>query len=205
MSAITPDQHAAVPAPQHQPYRTKLDPNVMGLIVFLVSELALFGAFFMYYAYMRTIRAVPYPGSFDIPAEATSINTLILVLSSFTCEFALLWLVRRNHWGVFGWLFVTFALGVVFLGLQVHEYMIIGFTPQDTAVGSIFFALTGLHGLHVFVGVLLLVLAMVRAARNKWSPEKHTGLLAISVYWHFVDIVWVVLFTVVYCLPGVTT
>ncbi len=199
MSATTPDQAV----PRVQPYKTNLDPNLLGLIIFLISELALFGAFFMYYGYMRLIRAVPYPGSFDIPADATSINTLILVASSFTCEFALLWVARRNHWGVFGWLFVTFVLGAIFLGLQVYEYMTLGFTPQDTAVGSIFYSLTGLHGLHVFVGLLLLGLAMVRAARNRWSPESHTGLLGITIYWHFVDIVWVILFTLVYCLPGI--
>lgn len=192
-------------APEVQPYRTGLNPNLMGLIIFLVSELALFGAFFMYYGHMRFIGRVDYPGAFHIPANETSINTLILVVSSFTAEFALLALLRRHNAGVFFSLLATFILGSIFLGLQVHEYMIIGFTPQDTAVGSIFFALTGLHGLHVFVGLVLLLLAMVRTCTHKWTPESHTGLLGISVYWHFVDIVWVILFTVVYCLPGNVT
>jgi heme/copper-type cytochrome/quinol oxidase subunit 3 len=104
---------------------------------------------------------------------------------------------------VFFWLLLTFILGSIFLGLQVHEYMIVGFTPQDTAVGAIFFSLTGLHGMHVFVGLVLLLLAMIRSVANRWSPERHTGLLGISVYWHFVDIVWIILFTLVYCLPDV--
>ena len=189
--------------PQIQPYRTNLNPAVMGLVVFLVSELALFGAFFMYYANLRLARGVEWPGSFDIPAESTSINTLILVLSSFTCEFALLSLDKKGgKAGVFLWLLATFALGATFLGLQVHEYMIVGFTPQTTSVGAIFFSLTGLHGLHVFVGLLLLLLGMIRALRGRWTSDRHVGLLGISVYWHFVDIVWVVLFTVVYCLPS---
>jgi cytochrome c oxidase subunit III len=189
--------------PQVQPYRTGMNPAVMGLIVFLVSELALFGGFFMYYANLRLARGVEWPGGFDIPAEATSINTLILVLSSFTCEFALLSLDKKGRKaGVFLWLLVTFILGAAFLGLQIHEYMTVGFTPQTTAVGAIFFSLTGLHGLHVFVGLLLLVLGMIRALRGRWTFDKHVGLLGISVYWHFVDIVWVVLFTVVYCLPS---
>ena len=100
------------------------------------------------------------------------------------------------------WLLATFILGAAFLGLQVHEYMIVGFTPQTTSVGAIFFCLTGLHGLHVFVGLLLLGLGMIRALRGRWTSDSHVGLLGISVYWHFVDIVWVVLFTVVYCLPS---
>lgn len=189
--------------PQIQPYRTNLNTAVMGLVIFLVSELALFGAFFMYYANLRLARGVEWPGGFDIPAESTSINTLILVLSSFTCEFALLALDKKGRKaGVFLWLLATFILGAAFLGLQVHEYMTVGFTPQTTSVGAIFFCLTGLHGLHVFVGLLLLTLGMIRALRGRWTSDNHVGLLGISVYWHFVDIVWVVLFTVVYCLPS---
>ena len=189
--------------PPIQPYRTNLNPAVMGLIVFLVSELALFGAFFMYYANLRLARGITWPGDFDVPADSTSINTLILVLSSFTCEFALLSLDKKGRKaGVFLWLLLTFILGATFLGLQVHEYMTVGFTPQTTAVGAIFFSLTGLHGLHVFVGLLLLGLGMIRALRGRWTSDRHVGLLGISVYWHFVDIVWVVLFTVVYCLPS---
>ena len=189
--------------PQIQPYRSNLNPAVMGLVVFLVSELALFGAFFMYYANLRLARGVPWPGDFDIPAQSTSINTLILVLSSFTCEFALLSLDKKGRKAaVFLWLLATFILGAAFLGLQVHEYMTVGFTPQSTSVGAIFFSLTGLHGMHVFVGLVLLLLAMIRALRGRWTSERHVGLLGISVYWHFVDIVWVVLFTVVYCLPS---
>ena len=128
---------------------------------------------------------------------------MILVVSSFTCEFALLSLDKKGKGSrVFAWLFATFVLGAIFLGLQVHEYMTVGFTPQDTSVGAIFFSLTGLHGLHVFVGLLLLGLGMIRAVRGRWSADNHVGLLGISVYWHFVDIVWVILFAVVYCLPS---
>jgi len=189
-------------APQIQPYRTGLRPEILGLIIFLVSEAALFGAFFMYYANLRVLNGIAWPGEFDIPAESTSINTLILVVSSFTCEFALLSLDRHKKGAVFGWLFATFVLGAIFLGLQVHEYMIVGFTPQDESTGAIFFTLTGLHGTHVFIGLVLLLFGMIRALAGRWSPERHSGLLAISIYWHFVDIVWVILFTVVYCLPS---
>ncbi|MEI6626568.1 MAG: heme-copper oxidase subunit III [Thermoleophilia bacterium] len=197
MSAAT--DHSA---PQIQPYRTGLRPEILGLIIFLVSEAALFGAFFMYYTNLRVLKGIPWPGDFDIPADSTSINTLILVLSSFTCEFALLSLDRRKNGSVFGWLLLTFLLGATFLGLQVHEYMIVGFTPADQSTGAIFFTLTGLHGTHVFIGLVLLLLGMIRALAGRWSPERHSGLLAISIYWHFVDIVWVILFTVVYCLPS---
>ena len=115
---------ADITAPKVQPYRPNLNVCLMGLIIFLVSELALFGAFFMYYANLRLARGVAWPGKFDIPFESTSINTLILVVSSFTCEFALLSLDKKGKGGaVFGWLFLTFILGAAFLGLQVHEYL----------------------------------------------------------------------------------
>ena len=197
MSAAT--DHSA---PQIQPYRTGLRPEILGLIIFLVSEAALFGAFFMYYANLRVLKGIAWPGNFDIPAEATSINTLILVVSSFTCEFALLSVYKRKNGAVFGWLLATFILGAIFLGLQVEEYRIVGFTPQDESTGAIFFSLTGLHGVHVFLGLVLLLIGMIRALAGRWMPERHSGLLAISIYWHFVDIVWVILFTVVYCLPS---
>ena len=116
MSAAT--DHSA---PRIQPYRTGLRPEILGLIIFLVSEAALFGAFFMYYANLRVLNGIAWPGEFDIPAEATSINTLILVLSSFTCEFALLSLYKRKNGAVFAWLLATFILGAIFLGLQVEE------------------------------------------------------------------------------------
>ena len=193
---------ADMSAPKVQPYKTNMNVCLMGLIIFLVSEAALFGAFFMYYANLRVLNGIAWPGDFDIPAEATSINTLILVLSSFTCEFALLSLYKRKNGAVFAWLLATFILGAIFLGLQVEEYRIVGFTPQDEATGAIFFTLTGLHGVHVFIGLVLLLLGMIRALAGRWSPERHSGLLAISIYWHFVDIVWVILFTVVYCLPS---
>ena len=189
-------------APEVQPYRTGLNPNLMGLIIFLVSELALFGAFFMYYGHMRFIGKVDYPGAFHIPANETSINTLILVLSSFTAEFALLALLKRHNAGVFFSLLATFILGSIFLGLQVHEYMILGFTPQDTAVGSIFFSLTGLHGLHVLGGALVLAyFAFVGTDLWRTNPEQFTNRIEVGgLFWHFVDLVWIFLFPVVYLL-----
>lgn len=188
--------------PTVHPYKTGLPPAVVGLIFFLGSELALFGAFFMNYGYQRLLSdlAWPTPG-IEIPANGTSINTLVLILSSFTCEFALISLLRGKRSGLTGWLIATFVLGAVFLGLQVHEYITIGFTPKSGPVGAAFYSLTGLHGAHVAIGLLLLLFCIIRSARGHFSPEKHTGLLVASIYWHFVDVVWVILFAVVYLLP----
>jgi cytochrome c oxidase subunit 3 len=184
------------------PYKGGMNPNVLGLIIFLVSELALFGSFFLYYAHQRAVRGYEWPpADFHIPADLTSINTAVLVLSSFTCEFALISLLRKNRTGLLWGLIASAVLGAVFLGLQVREYLEIGFTPQDEAVGAAFFSLTGLHGAHVFVGLLLLTFCIIRTMRGHFSPEAHPGLLGTSIYWHFVDVVWVILYTLVYLLP----
>ncbi len=195
------ESHAV--AHTYQPYRTGLPPSMLGLVLFLGSELALFGAFFMYYGYKRLLDNYdwPQPGM-HIPADETGINTMILVASSFTAELALLSLMRRRRTGLSVWLVVTFILGAIFLALQAVEYGNLDFTPKDKAAGSIFYSLTGLHGAHVAIGLLLLLFCIVRAVRGHFSREEHQGLAASLLYWHFVDIVWILLYTVVYLLPG---
>ncbi len=204
MSAHAADAHEHHPPAQHtfHPYKTGMHPGILGLVIFLVSEAGLFGSFFMYYGHQRLLRDYPWPPEgFEIPADATSINTAILVASSFTCELALWSLWKSNRRGLIGWLAATLVLGLAFLGLQVHEYMTIGFTPQDEPVGAAFFSLTGLHGVHVFVGALLLTFCLVRAIRGHFSPGNHPALAGTAIYWHFVDIVWIILYTLVYLLP----
>jgi cytochrome c oxidase subunit 3 len=186
-----------------QPNPFKLDPTTLGLVIFLTSEIALFGAFFLFYGHTRLIKHLewPQPG-FDIPADATSFNTAILVASSFTCEMVLLLLVRNMRRAAIAWMVLTILLGSAFLGLQVREYMNIGFTPQTNSMGSTFFSLTGLHGAHVFIGINLLLYCLIRLMRGHFSKDGGmVGLVITSIYWHFVDVVWIVLYTLVYLLP----
>ena len=204
VSATSPAAHGDAHPQVHtyQRYPTMLPISTIGMLLFLMSELALFGSFFMYYGYERLLDDMTWPQEpFHIPADATSINTAILVASSFTCELALIGLMRRRRGMLVGWLIVTFLMGAVFLGLQGLEYAEIGFTPKDGAFGSIFFSLTGLHGFHVFVGLLLLLFCIIRSIRGHFSPQAHPGLLVSVLYWHFVDVVWIILYTVVYLLP----
>ncbi len=203
-SVTTPAAHGDAHAQVHtyQRYPTMLPISTIGMLLFLMSELALFGSFFMYYGYERIIENMQWPlEPFHIPADETGINTAILVASSFTCELALISLMRRRRRGLVLWLVVTFVMGTIFLILQGVEYNTIGFTPKDEAFGSIFFSLTGLHGFHVFVGLLLLLFCIIRSIRGHFSPEAHPGLLVSALYWHFVDVVWIILYTVVYLLP----
>jgi cytochrome c oxidase subunit III len=107
---------------------------------------------------------------------------------------------RGRRLGLIVGLGLTLAMGLTFLGLQMREYHDLGFVPSDGAFPSTFFALTGLHGMHVLVGATLLAIAFNRALRGHYSPDAHLGLEVTGLYWHFVDVVWIFLYTVVYLL-----
>ena len=91
-------------------------------------------------------------------------------------------------------------MGLTFLLTQIAEYSRIGFAPSDNAFATIFFSLTGLHGMHVFVGLMLLLAATTRAFRGHFSPEHHHGVEIPGIYWHFVDVMWIVVYTTVYII-----
>ena len=94
----------------------------------------------------------------------------------------------------------TFLLGLTFLFVQINEYVHIGFAPHDSAQASVFYGLTGLHGAHVFIGLCLLLMVTIRAFRGHYSPEQHRGMEVPGIYWHFVDVMWVIVYTTVYVL-----
>jgi cytochrome c oxidase subunit 3 len=94
----------------------------------------------------------------------------------------------------------TFLLGLSFLTIQVNEYVHIGFAPHDSAQGTIFYSLTGLHGAHVFVGLTLLAFATIRSFRGHFTSKEHRGIEIPGIYWHFVDLMWIVVYSTVYLL-----
>jgi cytochrome c oxidase subunit III len=164
----------------------------------------LFGSFFTTYFFARVVVAPETwpPEPFELPVYLALLNTIILVTSSFTMHWALQSVKRENRAGLIGGLFLTFMLGLTFLAIQGREYTRIGFAPQDGAFGSTFFGLTGLHGLHVFVGLNLLLYALIRSIRGHYgaAPEKHLGVELPGIYWHFVDVMWIVVYVTVYVL-----
>jgi cytochrome c oxidase subunit 3 len=109
---------------------------------------------------------------------------------------------RNNRQGLIGGLALTFMLGLTFLLIQAREYTRLGFSPQDLAFGSTFYGLTGLHGLHVFVGLNLLLYALIRSLRGHYGPKAHDhlGVELPGIYWHFVDVMWIIVYTTVYVL-----
>jgi len=94
----------------------------------------------------------------------------------------------------------TFLLGATFLFVQINEYVHIGFSPQDSAQGTVFYGLTGLHGAHVAIGLTLLAFVTIRAFRGHFTASEHRGIEVPGIYWHFVDVMWIIVYTTVYIL-----
>jgi cytochrome c oxidase subunit 3 len=165
----------------------------------------LFGAFFASYFFLRVVanEGQPWPPEeFELPVSVAAMNTAILVSSSFTIHWALESIRSNNRRGLQLGLVATFLLGATFLFIQMNEYIHIGFSARDDAFGSIFYGLTGLHGAHVFVGLCLLGIATTRAFRGHYGPEEkdHLGVEVPGIYWHFVDVMWLIVFFTVYIL-----
>ena len=191
-------EHHGPPTPH---YSSRITPGVLGMFLFIASEIMLFGSFFTAYFFVRVANGTPWPTPpYELPVFVAGINTIILVTSSFTMHWALQSIKRGNRSGLQAGLSLTFLLGLTFLLTQVLEYSRVGFAPYTDAFGSVFFCLTGLHGAHVFVGLTLLAFATIRAFRGHYSEEEHLGVEIPGIYWHFVDVMWIVVYTTVYIL-----
>lgn len=195
------DEHHGPPAANRS---SRIDPQVLGILLFIVSEVMLFGAFFASYFFLRVVvnPATWPPEPYEFPVAIAGVNTAILVSSSFTIHYALEAIRRGNRAGLKLGLVLTWLLGATFLFIQINEYVHIGFSARDLAFGSIFYCLTGLHGAHVFAGLMLLTFATIRAFRGHFGkdPDKHLGVEVPGIYWHFVDIMWIIVFVTVYIL-----
>ena len=181
---------------------SRVDAPTLGMLLFIASEIMLFGSFFTIYFFVRVVNNAPEwpPEGFHLPVFVAGVNTAILLTSSFTMHWALQAIKRGNRAGLQAGLVLTLALGLTFLLTQIREYSRIGFAPSDGAFGSVFFGLTGLHGAHVFVGLTLLTFATIRAFRGHFTAEAHRGVEIPGIYWHFVDVMWIVVYTTVYIL-----
>jgi cytochrome c oxidase subunit 3 len=173
----------------------------MAMILFLATEVATFGAGFVYYFFIR-VGTWPPDNLPPLVGSLIAINTTILVVSSFTLHFAHTALRKGNRSRFLGLLGFTLLLGVVFIGGQIYEYyeFIVheGFTLTGGAFGSAFYGLTGLHGLHVTLGAVLLGIVFFRGLKGQYSADRHTSVSTASMYWHFVDVVWIFLVVVLY-------
>ena len=161
----------------------------------------LFGSFFTAYFFVRVAAHEPWPlPPFHLPVFVAGVNTAILLTSSFSMHWALQSIKRGNRAGMKAGLTLTFLMGLTFLLTQATEYARVGFAPRNGAFGSIFYCLTGLHGAHVFVGLTILLFITIRAFRGHFTPDEHHGVEIGGIYWHFVDVMWIVVYSTVYIL-----
>jgi cytochrome c oxidase subunit 3 len=193
------------PAMEHAPpiyHSSRISPLIVGIFLFIGSEIMLFGSFFTVYFFDRVVTGVEVwpPEPFERPWFIALVNTCILVTSSFTVHWATTAIKRGNRAGLQAGMVLTFLLGLCFLLTQVVEYSRIGFNTGDGAFAATFFGLTGLHGAHVFVGLTILLVMTIRAFRGHFSPEHHHGIEVGGIYWHFVDVMWIVVYVTVYVL-----
>jgi cytochrome c oxidase subunit 3 len=180
---------------------SRIEPQLLGILLFIISEAMLFGSFFTAYFFIRVVQNAPWPPEpFEFPVAVAGMNTVILLTSSGTMHYALHSIKRGNRLGLQVGLLVTFLMGATFLGTQINEYFKAGFAIHDGAFASVFYGLTGLHGAHVFVGLTLLAIANMRTLRGHFTPEAHMGVECTGIYWHFVDVMWIIVYTTVYLL-----
>ena len=205
-ASVTHGSHAGVHDEEHHgppaAHRSsRVEPQLLGMLLFIISEIMVFGAFFTAYFFIRVVNGAEWPAEgTELPKLIAGVNTAILLSSSVTVHWALESAKKGNRFGLQAGIFTTFGLGATFLFIQINEYVHIGFSPQDHAQGTIFYGLTGLHGAHVFIGLTLLAMVTVRAFRGHFTPTEHRGVEVPGIYWHFVDVMWIIVYVSIYIL-----
>ncbi|MBT2299953.1 cytochrome o ubiquinol oxidase subunit III [Variovorax paradoxus] len=213
MSEITvPSPHGAVSAApnplfhvvdEHHPENGTL----LGFWLYLMSDCLVFACLFAMYGVLGRSYAAGPSGAdlFELPLVA--VNTSLLLLSSITYGFAMLEMLKKRTGATLAWLAVTGLLGAGFIGIELYEFAHLiheGAGPQRSAFLSSFFTLVGTHGLHVTFGIVWLVTLMIQVGKHGLIPENRRRLLCLSMFWHFLDVVWIGVFTFVYLMGSLS-
>ena len=173
------------------------------MLLFIISEVMIFGAFFTAYFFIRVVTHNPWPAhGTKVPEAVAGVNTAILLSSSLTIHWALTSIKNGNRFGLKAGMLDDLPARPdvpVRPDQRVHPHRL---RPARLGPGTVFYALTGLHGAHVFIGLCLLLMVTIRAFRGHYSPEEHRGMEVPGIYWHFVDIMWIIVYTSVYVSVG---
>jgi cytochrome c oxidase subunit III len=172
---------------------------VLGMVVFVASEAMFFATFFGAYFTIYSVNPVWPPAGFPrLEPGLATVLTVLLVASSVTLQVGVRAIRRDRTRAMLVWLGLTILLGAGFLGLQLYDYSLLGFGVGDGIFGSLFYVMTGLHMAHVFGGVVFLVLVLTQGLGGQLTHAHHDSMEAGSIYWHFVDVVWICLFITFY-------
>jgi cytochrome c oxidase subunit 3 len=199
MSAPAATMHAA-----EERRQVGMPTPLLGMLLFIASEVMFFGGLFAAYFNSRAAHQGewgPPPGAPELEILPVALPiTIILIASSFTMQFGV-WAIRRgDQRSLRRWIGLTLALGVAFLLGQLYDYSQLGFAISDGIFSTTFYTLTGFHGAHVFGGTVGLTILLARSSQGQFSARNHVAVEAISMYWHFVDVVWIALFSTLYFL-----
>lgn len=202
MSAMTAVERADL----REERRQADNKTLFGFWVYIMTDCVLFASLFATYAVLHNnTYGGPSSGQlFDLPNVL--VETLVLLTSSFTCGLAMLAVQKRRKQAVYGWLLVTFLLGAAFLAIELSEFHHLAATGNSwrrSGFLSAFFTLVGTHGLHITVGLTWMAALLVNVARRGLTRANVRRLTMFSLFWHFLDVVWIFIFTVVYMMGGV--
>jgi cytochrome c oxidase subunit III len=182
--------------------RVRQQPSMLavGTVVWLASELMFFGGLFAAYFTLKAEAKVWPPPGVHLETLTSALATLVLIASSGTMHLAVRSRERGDRAGMVRWLVITFALGALFLTNQAREFFVLDFQISSHSYGSIYYTMTGFHGLHVLAGLVLMVVALVIATGPGPLARRGPVVESISYYWHFVDVVWIGLFTTIFVI-----
>jgi cytochrome o ubiquinol oxidase subunit 3 len=194
-----PDNQRFYVPGEHHPQNGTL----LGFWLYLMSDCLIFAALFAVYGVVGRSYAAGPSGADLFDLNLVAINTGLLLLSSITYGFSMLEMQKKRQTATLVWLGITGLLGAGFIALEIYEFhhlIHLGAGPQRSAFLSAFFALVGTHGLHVFFGILWLVVLMFQVSRHGLIAENRRRLMCLSLFWHFLDVVWIGVFTFVYLM-----
>lgn len=183
---------------EHQQAQSR---SSLGFWIYLMTDCVLFASLFATYAVLRA-NTNGGPGAAELFSQSFVLTeTVLLLLSSYTCGLAMVAAHRSNGMGLLRWLIITFLLGLGFLGMELYEFQKLvheGAGWQSSAFLSAFFTLVGTHGLHIFVGLIWVIVMVVRLIKHGLEPRTLGQLRLFSMFWHFLDVIWIFIFTIVY-------
>ncbi len=180
-------------------YEEVRQQRLLGFLFFLISDCVIFGDFIFSYLYLRSASPVWPPVGIERPyLYLAAVNSVVLFGSGATMHFAMEAFKADKRGRFLGLLIATIVLGSMFLGGQAYEYTHLHDTWAGSTFGASFFTLTGMHGFHVFIGVIFLITVLIQTQKGVYTTQRYFGLTAATLYWHFVDVIWVALFFLFY-------